>query len=263
MSDDATPRLELPYLAAAQAQKHVTVNEGLARLDALVACAVESRTTAGQPETPADGVLYILPAAATGPAWSGRPAGTLMRFEAGAWAAIEPPPGLVALVKDDPALVVRSGAGWADLAALIGALANLRMLGVCATPDGYNRLVVRSPAILFDHDGSGVQLKLDKHSSGDTASVLFQTGYSGRAEIGLCGDDALHVKVSSDGSRFIEALVIGADATLQLNSFTVASLPAASPAGRIAFVADAARRATLAFADGAHWRRTDDRAVVS
>lgn len=263
MSDDATPRLELPYLAAAQAQKHVTVNEGLARLDALVACAVESRAVAAQPATPADGALYILPAGSTGSDWAGHQAATLMRFEAGAWAAIDPPPGLVALVKDEPALVVRNSTGWAELASLLGALANLRMLGVRATPDAYNRLVVRSPAVLLDHDGAGVQLKLDKHSSGDTASLLLQTGYSGRAEIGLCGDDALHIKVSLDGSRFTEALVIGPDATLQLHSFTVASLPAPSPAGRIAFVADASGGATLAFSDGSHWRRTTDRAVVS
>lgn len=193
MSDDATPRLELPYLAAAQAQKHVTVNEALARLDALVACAVESRSTAAEPTSPADGALYILPSSASGADWSGRAAGALMRFEAGAWEAIDPPPGVVSLVKDEPALLVRTSAGWVELASLIAALANVRMLGVCATPDAYNRLVVRSPAVLFDHDGAGVQLKLDKHSGGDSASVLFQTGYSGRAEIGLCGDDALHV----------------------------------------------------------------------
>ena len=48
MSDDATPRLSLPYLAAAQAQKHVTLNEGLARLDGLVQTSVESRTTPAQ-----------------------------------------------------------------------------------------------------------------------------------------------------------------------------------------------------------------------
>ncbi|MFX9123681.1 DUF2793 domain-containing protein, partial [Acinetobacter baumannii] len=90
-------------------------NEGLARLDALVACAVESRTVAAQPATPADGALYILPAGPTGSDWAGHQAGTLMRFEAGAWAAIGPPPGLVALVKDEPALLVRGASGWAEL----------------------------------------------------------------------------------------------------------------------------------------------------
>ena len=262
MSDDATPRLALPYLAAAQAQKHVTVNEGLARLDALVACAVESRSTAAEPSSPADGALYILPGAPTGADWSGRAAGTLMRFEAGAWEAVTPPLGMVALVIDEAALTVRSGSSWVELADLISALANLAMLGVHTTADSTNRLAVKSPAVLFDHDGAGVQLKLDKHAAGDTASVLFQTDYSGRAEIGLCGDDALHIKVSADGSSFTEALVVGADGAVRLKSFTVATLPTPS-AGALAYVSDESGGATLAFSDGAAWRRTADRAVVS
>ncbi len=65
VSDDATPRLNLPYLAAAQAQKHVTLNEALAALDGLVQTAVESRTVAAEPAAPPDGALYILPVART------------------------------------------------------------------------------------------------------------------------------------------------------------------------------------------------------
>ncbi len=265
MSDDATPRLSLPYLAAAQAQKHVTVNEGLALLDALVACAVESRTTAAEPGSPADGAIYVLPASPTGGDWSGRAAGTLMRFEAGAWTAIAPPVGMVAYVKDAPALIVRGGSGWVELGSLITALANLATLGVNTTADTTNRLAVKSAAVLLDHDGAGVQLKLDKHSGSDTGSVLFQTGYSGRAEIGLCGDDDLHVKVSADGSSFVEALVVNAAGCVRLKSFTVAGLPTASSqgAGGLAFVTDESGGAVLAFSDGSAWRRVTDRAVVS
>ena len=47
---DATPRLGLPWLMPAQAQKHVTVNESLGRLDALVQAAAQSRTEAAQPD---------------------------------------------------------------------------------------------------------------------------------------------------------------------------------------------------------------------
>ena len=57
MSDDASPRLGLPYLAAAQAQKHVILNEALMRFDGLVQTAVESRSVAAQPASPADGAL--------------------------------------------------------------------------------------------------------------------------------------------------------------------------------------------------------------
>jgi len=62
----ATTRLELPFLAAGQAQKHVTVNESLIRLDALVQLAVVSVTASAQPGAPTDGQVYILPAGKTG-----------------------------------------------------------------------------------------------------------------------------------------------------------------------------------------------------
>src|SRR5690606_25573169 len=88
MSDDASARLGLPYLAAGQLQKHVTLNEALTRLDALTQTAVVSRTVTAQPAAPADGALYILPSDATGADWGGRPAGSLMRAEAGGWIAV-------------------------------------------------------------------------------------------------------------------------------------------------------------------------------
>lgn len=282
MSDDATPRLGLPYLAAAQAQKHVTLNEALARLDGLVQTAVESRAVSAEPASPTDGALYILPSGATGTDWAGEAAGTLMRFEAGAWTAIAPPPGLIALVKDEAALVVRTGAGWVDLSTLIQALSNLQTLGVNATADPTNRLTVKSGAVLFDHAGAGVQVKIDKATGGDSGSVLFQTGYGGRAEIGLCGDDDLHLRVSADGSSFTDAAVIqrvtgrvgvgvaGPTSRLHVGgcvrvaSYARAALPdpAAEGAGAIAFVPDEAGGATLVFSDGSAWRRTADRAVA-
>jgi hypothetical protein len=53
-------------------------------------------------------------------------------------------------------------------------------------------------------------VKLNPAAAADTASVLFQTGYSGRAEIGTTGDDQLRVKVSTNGTAFTEALRIDA-----------------------------------------------------
>lgn len=115
MSDDATPRLSLPYVAAGQSQKHITVNEGLSRLDGLVQLAVESRQVAAQPTTPLDGAVHILPASPSGPAWSGQPAGTLMRFEAGAWEAIAPAAGFLAWVRDEGQVLVFDGEVWMAL----------------------------------------------------------------------------------------------------------------------------------------------------
>ncbi|ATQ43548.1 DUF2793 domain-containing protein [Caulobacter mirabilis] len=116
MSDDATPRLGLPYVAAGQAQKHVTVNEAMARLDGLVQTVVTSRSIAAQPADPEDGALYILPEGASGEAWSGFAAGTLVRFEAGGWAAFLVRAGHLAWVLDERRMAVLSD-GWKPLVA--------------------------------------------------------------------------------------------------------------------------------------------------
>ena len=73
------------------------------------------------------------------------------------------------------------------------------MIGINATADATNRLAVKSAATLFDNAGAGHQHKINKAAAGDTASLLFQAGSSGRAEMGLAGDDNFHVKVSADG----------------------------------------------------------------
>jgi hypothetical protein len=59
-----------------------------------------------------------------------------------------------------------------------------------------------------DNVGNGHQQKINKAAAGDTASTLYQTGYSGRAEFGLTGDDNFHVKVSPDGSTWYEAMIV-------------------------------------------------------
>jgi hypothetical protein len=100
MSDDLSARLELPYLAAGQMQKHVTLNEALTRLDALVQTAAASRTVAAQPSAPGEGAMFILPPDATGAAWSGRTAGALVRFEAGGWVEVAAPQGVIAFIAD-------------------------------------------------------------------------------------------------------------------------------------------------------------------
>ena len=59
--------------------------------------------------------------------------------------------------------------------------------------------------------GTGnIQVKISKESAAKSASHLFQTNFSGRAELGLTGDDNLHLKVSADGAAWVEALVFAA-----------------------------------------------------
>ena len=241
MSDDFTARLSLPYLAAGQMQKHVTLNAALTRLDALLQTAVVSWTTTTQPVAPFDGDLYILPPNAEGTTWSGRPAGALMRFEAGGWSAVSTPVGLVALVLDTAVMVIRGEDGWAPLGRRLGELQGLSRLGLGTTADAANPLAVKSNAALFtargvSEGGDGdLRLTLNKDAADDVLSLLFQSGYGGRAELGLIGDDDLSLKVSVDGSTWRRAF--GVDRAT----------------GRIAFDGGATRRETTVFtADGVY-----------
>ncbi len=90
---------------------------------------------------------------------------------------------------------------------------NVPLLGVNTVADATNRLAVKSDAVLLSHDdttpGTGdMRLKLNKASAGGTASLLYHTGWSGRAEFGLAGDDDFHVKVSANGSTWREAIIV-------------------------------------------------------
>ena len=59
-----TGSLSLPLLLPSQAQKHVTVNEALVRVDALASSRVETRDQTVPPTSPADGETHIVGAGA-------------------------------------------------------------------------------------------------------------------------------------------------------------------------------------------------------
>ncbi|HUG60806.1 MAG TPA: DUF2793 domain-containing protein, partial [Methylomirabilota bacterium] len=203
MSD--TARLKLPFLAAAQAQKHLTVNEALGRLDALVQARVASRFQTSPPAGAPDGEAHIVGEGATGE-WAGLDGRLAQRF-AGGWTVHEAEDGWLVYVADEGRIVVRTGGAWRDLA----------------------------DAAVYYPAGGGYQLKLNKPAAADTASVMLQTGYSGRAEIGLAGDDDLRVKVSADGATWVEALSV--DRT----------------DGRVRFPAGALRTELAVFTDDGTW----------
>ncbi len=202
-----SPNLTLPYLAAAQAQKHVTHNEAISMLDGLVHLAVQSRVATIPPPTPVVGDRYLVPTGASG-VWTIH-VGQVALWMEGAWRYISPREGWVLWVSDEDALLTYNGSAWVA-GSVPSSLQNLTMLGVNATADATNKLSVNSSAILFNNIGAGLQLKFNKNAAADTASILFQTGFSGRAEIGTTGDDNLHFKVSPNGGAFNESLIIAA-----------------------------------------------------
>ena len=204
----ATARLSLPYIAPLQAQKQYSYNEAMAVLDQLVQPAVLSRTTTAPPASPDEGDAYIVGDAATG-VWAGKD-GRLACWLNGGWSYRVPADGWLAYVTDTAELAVCQSGSWTSFVTTGGT--SLAKLGINATADLSNRLSVAASGTRLSHDGAGHRLAINKATSADTASLLFEDDFSGRGEIGLAGDDALHVKVSSDGSSWLDALTV-AEAT--------------------------------------------------
>lgn len=193
----------LPLIEPAQAQKHVTHNEALAVLDVLVQTAATSRTLTAPPGAVVAGACYIVGDTATGD-WQGED-GHVAVYSGQYWDFYVPKTGWRVWIESEANEAVFDGAGWttsSDRAERVAAL------GISADADDANRLVVSSPATLLTHAGGGHQVKVNKARSSDTASLLFQSGYSGRAEMGIVGNDDFVLKVSADGTTFLTGLTI-------------------------------------------------------
>ncbi|QDZ12403.1 DUF2793 domain-containing protein [Devosia ginsengisoli] len=202
---DHTARLTLPFIMPSQAQKHITHNEAIQALDALVQPVVESRMLTTPPATPLEGEAWLVPSGATG-AWSGH-GDEIAAFQSGAWTFLDPAAGWQVYDRSDRTQLVFDAGTWTPLASLGAALPRL---GVNTSADTTNRLAVASAATLLTHDGNGHQVKINKAAPSDTASLLYQTNWSGRAEMGLAGDDHWRLKVSPDGATWINALTVNA-----------------------------------------------------
>ncbi|MFC0219223.1 DUF2793 domain-containing protein [Pseudochelatococcus lubricantis] len=207
-----TTKLRLPLLAAAQAQKHVTHNEALLKLDALLHLEVIDRDLAAPPPGPADGDRYIVAAGASG-AWAGED-GHVAVWQDGVWRFHVPQTGWRAYVRDEGALCVKADAGWLALGAGGGALQNLTLFGLGTQADAENPFAAKIGKALWTartvaEGGTGdLRYTFNKEAAANVLSLLFQRNWSGRAEMGLIGSDDLQVKVSADGATWREALRI-------------------------------------------------------
>lgn len=202
---EISANLSMPYILPSQAQKHVTHNAALQRLDALVQLTVEERTLTVPPALPDEGARYIVATGASG-AWAGQD-GALAVYEGGGWTFVTPRPGWRAFDLGQEQSLIYLQNTWQILGPDMD---NLPGVGINTSADGTNRLSVSAAATLLSHEGGGHQLKVNKALAGDTASLLFQTGWSGRAEMGTSGSDDFAVKVSADGTGWTTALSVAA-----------------------------------------------------
>ncbi|WP_021171178.1 hypothetical protein SOV_35570 [Sporomusa ovata DSM 2662] len=104
-----TVRLALPNLVSGQAQKEITHNMALQRLDALVQTAVESMILS-TPPVGVEGNLYVVGIGATG-VWAGKD-NSLAHFVGGAWVFYVPFVGMRCWDKATSTAMVYTGNAW-------------------------------------------------------------------------------------------------------------------------------------------------------
>ncbi len=275
-----TPNLKLPFIDPNQNQKSVTHNAALSVLDALVNLQVQSNALSAPPVSPGDGQCWIVASGGTG-AWAGKDL-NIAAWQDGAWSFYAPNRGFIAYVDTLGAMEIWNGSAWVPL---VGGAIGVIDLGIGTAPDSANPLSASLNSALFSALGTGssgsgdIRLVLSKQAAGHTASFLFQDNFSGRAEIGLAGDDDFHFKVSADGASWIDALRVTAAngrltlaAPAQLAAFTVSGLPAGGTVGAMAFASNgrkvgeaggAGTGVAVLFSNGAWRRLSNDSAVAA
>lgn len=197
----ASARLGLPYMQAAQAQKHITHNQALERLDVLAQLTVESFSQNSPPSMPSEGQIWIVGESPAG-AWA-ESSGKLAAWSNGGWLFINPQNGWQAASGRE--LRLYDDGEWVPPSPVLN---NIQGVGINSAFDMHNRLAISSEATLFSHEGAGHQVKVNKSAPGDTASLLFQTGFDGRAEMGTVGSDDFSIKVSADGATWHEGIAV-------------------------------------------------------
>ncbi|MEM9011821.1 MAG: DUF2793 domain-containing protein [Pseudomonadota bacterium] len=107
-----TYQLGLPLVQPAQAQKHVTVNEAIARLDALAQLRVVAADLTTPPVTALDGESYLVGAGA-GETWQGRDRQVAI-FSNGGWVFATPKMGWRAWDEARATTLTFDGTAWIE-----------------------------------------------------------------------------------------------------------------------------------------------------
>ncbi len=105
-----TRTFHLPLLQASQAQKHVTVNEALVRLDGLAQITLQSRGLSTPPASSSDGDCYALPMGCSED-WEGQD-GLLALASNGGWIFVAPMNGWSAWLVDEHSRATYLQGSW-------------------------------------------------------------------------------------------------------------------------------------------------------
>ena len=179
MSDEHTPNLNLPYLMPDQAQKHVTINDAVRRIDGLLQLSVRSMALAQPPAQAVNGMRYIVPDNADG-AWQNQD-GKLAIYEDTGWQFMTPRLGWRLWDEASDSFYVFADNGWQSLN--VGTSSG-------GLPSGMN--IARSRAE-FDFSDALPTLNLPSHS--------LCLGVSGRVIETIIGPSSWQVGIGGQGGQ--------------------------------------------------------------
>ena len=151
-----TNRWALPLLETGQAQKEMTHNEALARLDLLTQAAVAAVGLNAPPADPAAGRCWITGNAPTG-AWAGQ-AGVLAGWTAGGWRFVPPQEGMSVWSEADDCVAYFTQGSWQ-----VG-----RVAATTLTIGGMQVVGARAPAIPAPAGG----ITVDQEARAAVAAML-------------------------------------------------------------------------------------------
>lgn len=200
-----TPNLALPYLAAAQAQKHVTVNEALDALDGLVQLSVISASLTAPPASPTEGDRYIVASSATG-AWAGWD-NSVAQLCGGAWMRLIPQAGWLAWNAASGLLLVWTGSAWTGLDVAMNLLTRAASVRVAESLSGAATDMIVTEELLSGLSGASATSIISIPSR---AIVL---GVSTRTVAAITGASSYDCGISSEISKFGGSLGTAAGST--------------------------------------------------
>lgn len=242
----ATPHLGITLVEQSQAQKEVTVNMALMRIDALLNSSAIDRDLAGPPQDPEEGDVYIVSSPATGD-WEGKEK-AVAYFEQ-VWRFIVPNEGLTLWVQDEGMSYVFDGDDWVasggsgggDVSAATNANGNAG--GVFRNKSGaslvFNNIVA----------GSNVSVSGGGASGGDIVISAAGGGGGGGASV-LTGLNDVNLSGLADGHVLAYEATAGEWVNLTLAE---AGIAAAAHGHVLADISDAGALAAKSSVDNGDW----------
>lgn len=197
--------LLLPYIAASQAQKHITHNEALRLLDGVVQLSVLDRNLTAPPGSPADGARYLVASGATG-AWAGWD-GSIAMWSDGAWYRLLPRSGWICWVQDESLAIVWTGSAWVGLVSAMGLLAQAASVDVAKGPAGFTTGLAVAEELLSGLSGAS---RTSTIVIPDRAIVL---GVTSRVTTAITGATSFSCGIAGEDSKFGGSLGISVGST--------------------------------------------------